>query len=113
LRSNAASFTLTDRAVEGYDTNTKMSPPLRSEEHLEAILEGLRDGTIDAIATDHAPHHADEKALEYDRAPMGIIGLETAIGLAFGELVDRGVIDLVRLVELCSTNPAKIFQLGE
>jgi dihydroorotase len=104
-------FTLTDRAVEGYDTNTKMSPPLRSEEHLEAILEGLRDGTIDAIATDHAPHHADEKALEYDRAPMGIIGLETAIGLAFGELVDRGVIDLVRLVELCSTNPAKIFNL--
>lgn len=104
-------FTLTDRAVEGYDTNTKMSPPLRSEEHLEAILEGLRDGTIDAIATDHAPHHADEKALEYDRAPMGIIGLETAIGLAFGELVDRGVIDLVRLVELCSTNPAKIFKL--
>jgi hypothetical protein len=73
----------------------------------------LRDGTIDAIATDHAPHHADEKALEYDRAPMGITGLETAIGLAFGELVDRGVIDLVRLVELCSTNPAKIFNLKE
>lgn len=106
-------FTLTDRAVEGYDTNTKMSPPLRSEEHLEAILEGLRDGTIDAIATDHAPHHSDEKALEYDRAPMGITGLETAIGLAFSELVDKGVIDLVRLVELCSTNPARIFNLRE
>ncbi len=106
-------FTLTDKAVEGYDTNTKMSPPLRSEEHLEAILEAIKDGTIDAIATDHAPHHADEKALEYDRAPMGITGLETAIGLAFNELVHKGVIDLVKLVELCSSNPAKIFRLKD
>lgn len=106
-------FTLTDKVVEGYDTNTKMSPPLRSEEHLEAILEALKDGTIDAIATDHAPHHADEKALEYDRAPMGITGLETAVGLAFNELVHKGIIDLVRLIELCSTNPAKIFRLKE
>lgn len=105
-------FTLTDRAVEGYDTNTKMAPPLRSEEHLQAIIEGIKDGTIDAIATDHAPHHADEKALEYDRAPMGITGLETALGLAFNELVHKGVIDLVRLVELCSANPARIFKLA-
>lgn len=104
-------FTLTDSAVEGYDTNTKMSPPLRSAEHLEAILEALRDGTIDAIATDHAPHHADEKALEYDRAPMGITGLETAVGLAFNELIHKGTIDLNRLVELFSTNPARIFNL--
>lgn len=104
-------FTLTDRAVEGYDTNTKMSPPLRSEEHHEAIIEGLIDGTIDAIATDHAPHHADEKALEYDRAPFGITGLETAVGLTFSELVHKGRIDLVRFVELLSTNPAKIFRL--
>src|SRR5215203_5288728 len=104
-------FTLTDKAVEDYDTNTKMSPPLRSEEHLEAILEAIKDGTIDAIATDHAPHHADEKALEYDRAPFGITGLETALGLTFTELVHKGVIDLVRLVELCSTNPARIFGL--
>ena len=106
-------FTLTDRAVEGYDTNTKMSPPLRSEEHLEAVLEALADGTIDAVATDHAPHHADEKALEYDRAPMGITGLETALGLAFTELVHKGVVDLVRLVELCSLNPARIFRLKD
>ncbi len=106
-------FTLTDKAVEGYDTNTKMAPPLRSEEHLEAILEAIKDGTIDAIATDHAPHHADEKALEYDRAPMGITGLETALGLAFNELVHKGVIDLVKLVELCSSNPAKIFRLKD
>jgi dihydroorotase len=105
-------FTLTDKAVEGYDTNTKMAPPLRSEEHLEAILEGIKDGTIDAIATDHAPHHADEKALEYDRAPFGITGLETAVGLAFNQLVHKGIIDLLRLVEMCSTNPAKIFKLA-
>jgi dihydroorotase len=105
-------FTLTDKSVEGYDTNTKMAPPLRSDEHLEAIIDGIKDGTIDAIATDHAPHHSDEKALEYDRAPFGITGLETAIGLAFNELVHKGLIDLVRLVEMCSTNPAKIFGLS-
>ena len=105
-------FTLTDKSVEGYDTNTKMAPPLRSDEHLEAIIDGIKDGTIDAIATDHAPHHSDEKALEYDRAPFGITGLETAIGLAFNELVHKGLIDLVRLVEMCSTNPAKIFRLS-
>ena len=106
-------WTLTDAAVEGYDTNTKMSPPLRSQEHLDAILEGIRDGTIDAIATDHAPHHADEKALEYDRAPFGITGLETAVGLAFERLVHPGLISLERFVEMCSVNPARIFNLAE
>jgi dihydroorotase len=106
-------FTLTDEAVRDYDTNTKMCPPLRSLEHLEAILEALRDGTIDAIATDHAPHHADEKALEYDHAPNGITGLETAVGLAFDRLVGEGVISLERLVELCSVNPARIFKLAD
>lgn len=105
-------FTLTDRSVEGYDTNYKMAPPLRSEEHLEAVIEGIKDGTIDAIATDHAPHHHDEKALEFDRAPMGITGLETGVGLAFNELVHKGIIGLERLVELCSTNPARIFKLA-
>ena len=103
-------WTLTDEAVVDYDTNTKISPPLRSRDHVEALMEGLRDGTIDAIATDHAPHHADEKALEFDRAPFGMIGLESAVGLAF-ELVHQGVIDLERLVALCSTNPARIFGL--
>ena len=83
-------WTLTDEAVVDYDTNTKMSPPLRSRDHVDALMEGLRDGTIDAIATDHAPHHADEKALEFDRAPFGITGLETAVGLAF-ELVHQGL----------------------
>lgn len=105
-------WTLTDAAVEGYDTNTKMNPPLRSQEHVEAILGALGDGTIDAIATDHAPHHSDEKALEYDHAPFGITGLETAVGLALDRLVNSGVIDLQRFVELCSTNPAKIFGLA-
>lgn len=106
-------WALTDEAVEGYDTNTKMNPPLRSRDHVEAILEGLRDGTIDAIATDHAPHHADEKALEYDQAPFGITGLETGLALALDRLVHEGVISLERLVELCSINPARIFNLTE
>ncbi|MDX6403139.1 MAG: dihydroorotase [Blastocatellia bacterium] len=104
-------WTLTDEATQDYDTNTKMSPPLRSQDHLDAIIEGLRDGTIDSIATDHAPHHADEKELEYDQAPFGIVGLETAVGLAFERLVNEGVISLERLVKLCSTNPARIFSL--
>jgi dihydroorotase len=104
---------LTNVRASAYDTNYKMSPPLRSEEHLAAIIEGIKDGTIDAIATDHAPHHHDEKALEFDRAPMGITGLETAVGLAFNELVHKGVISLERLVELCSTNPARIFRLAD
>ncbi|HJX88949.1 MAG TPA: dihydroorotase [Pyrinomonadaceae bacterium] len=105
-------WTLTDEAVSDYDTNTKMSPPLRSREHIEAILEGIKDGTIDAIATDHAPHHIDEKGLEFDQAPFGITGLETAVGLAF-DLVHQGQIDLERMVQMCSTNPARVFGLSE
>ncbi|HEY8186117.1 MAG TPA: dihydroorotase [Pyrinomonadaceae bacterium] len=105
-------WTLTDEALVEYDTNMKMSPPLRSRDHVAALLEGLQDGTIDAIATDHAPHHADEKELEFDQAPFGITGLETAVGLAF-DLVNQGVIDLERLVSLCSTNPARIFGLQD
>jgi len=104
-------WTLTDEAAADFDTNSKMSPPLRSPDHLEAILEALRDGTIDAVATDHAPHHADEKALEFDHAPFGITGLETAVGLALERLVHRGVVDLERLVALCSANPARILNL--
>jgi dihydroorotase len=103
-------WTLTDEAVALYDTNTKMSPPLRSGDHVEALIEAMSDGTIDAIATDHAPHHADEKALEFDEAPFGITGLETAVGLAF-DLVHRGVIGIERLIEMCATNPARIFSL--
>ena len=105
-------WTLTDEAVADYDTNTKMNPPLRSREHVDAILQGMKDGTIDAIATDHAPHHADEKGLEFDEAPFGIVGLETAVGLAF-DLVHQGLISLDRVVEMCATNPARIFGLSE
>jgi dihydroorotase len=105
-------WTLTDEAVADYDTNTKMSPPLRSQDHVDAILEGMKDGTIDAIATDHAPHHADEKAVEFDQAAFGITGLETAVGLAF-DLVHKGLIDLERMVQMCSANPARIFGLND
>jgi len=106
-------WTLTDEAVQDYDTNTKMSPPLRSPDHLEAIIEGLRDGTVDAIATDHAPHHADEKELEFDQAPFGIVGLETAVGLALDRLVSNGVISLQRMIELLATKPARILALSD
>jgi dihydroorotase len=104
-------FTLTDAACEGFDTNTKMNPPLRSRGHVETVLEAIADGTVDAIATDHAPHHSDEKALEFDHAPFGITGLETAVGLALDRLVHGGRVGLERLVELFSVNPARIFRL--
>src|SRR5215813_9231191 len=107
-------FTLTDKEVyeSGYDTNFKMAPPLRSHSDIEAIIEGRRDGTIDAIATDHAPHHANEKMFEFDHAPNGIIGLETAVSLTLDRLAHRGVISLSRMIELLSTNPARIFKLN-
>ncbi len=106
-------FVLTDAAVyeSQYDTNTKMAPPLRSQADLDACLEGLRDGTIDAIATDHAPHHANEKAYEFDKAPNGIIGLETAVSLTLDRLVHREIISMTRMVELLSCNPSRIFKL--
>jgi dihydroorotase len=102
---------LTDDAVLSFDTNTKMSPPLRPADDVAALIEGVRDGTIDAIATDHAPHHMDEKMLEYDRAPFGIVGLETALGVALKVLYHSGVVELSRLVELLSTGPAGVFSL--
>lgn len=102
---------LTDAAVVSFDTNTKMNPPLRSEEDRMALIEGIRDGTVDAIATDHAPHHADEKMLEYDRAPFGIIGLETALGVVLKVLVEPGIVGLSRVVELLTSGPARVFSL--
>lgn len=101
-------FSLTDEAVRGFGTNTKMNPPLRSEQDRQALLEAIADGTVDVIATDHAPHHADEKLLEFDNAPFGIVGLETAIPLACTHLVHTGVIDVPRLVELMAINPSRI-----
>jgi dihydroorotase len=101
-------FILTDEALQGYDTNVKMNPPLREAADRDAMLEGLADGSIDVIATDHAPHHYDEKAVEFDQAPFGITGLETAVSLSLDRLVHREVVSLSRLVELYSTNPARI-----
>ncbi len=101
-------LTLTDEALAGYDTNVKMNPPLREAADREAMIQGLVDGSIDAIATDHAPHHYDEKNVEFDVAPFGIIGLETAVPLALDRLVHAGLISLARLVELMSLNPARI-----
>jgi dihydroorotase len=101
---------LTDRLVleTGYDTNTKMNPPLRTDEDLEALRQGLADGTIDAIATDHAPHHLDDKWVEYDYAANGVTGLETAVGLVVDKLVRPGKISWTRMAEAMSLNPAKI-----
>lgn len=104
-------FTLTDDAIRGYDTNTKMNPPLRQEADRVAMIEGLRDGSIDVIATDHAPHHADEKALEFDKAPFGIVGCETAIPLCVTKLIEPGVVTWPRLVELLSAAPARILNV--
>jgi dihydroorotase len=107
-------FTLTDAALQGevpYDTNLKMNPPLREEADRDAMLDGIADGTVDVIASDHAPHHADEKMVEFDRAPFGITGLETAVPLVFDRLVHSGRISVRRAVELLSTNPARVLRL--
>ncbi len=104
-------FTLTEEAIKGYNTNAKMNPPLRSSQDREAILEGLSDGTIDVIATDHAPHSYIEKEVEFDQAANGIIGLETSVSLSL-KLVHDGVISLTALVEKMSANPAKILGLN-
>ncbi len=104
-------FTLTDDAVRTFDTNTKMNPPLRTREDIEAILKGLKDGTIDVIATDHAPHSYDEKQVEFPVAPFGIVGLETAIGLSVTELVNKGILSLNQLIEKLSVNPRRILHL--
>jgi dihydroorotase len=104
-------FTLTDAALAGvvkYDTNLKMNPPLREKRDVEAMLAGIADGVVDVIATDHAPHHLDEKMVEFDRAPFGIVGLETAVPLVFDRLVHTGLIGIGRMIELMSLNPARV-----
>jgi dihydroorotase len=103
-------FLLTDEAVRGYNTLAKMNPPLRSAEDVAAIRAGLADGTIDAIATDHAPHAGDEKAVEFDAAPFGIVGLETSVGLSL-QLVQDGLLSLSELVRRMSANPAAILRV--
>jgi len=105
---------LTDRAVAdtGFSTDTKMKPPLRSEADRAALVAGLADGTVDAIASDHAPHHRDEKDVEFSLAPFGILGLETTLSLCLDRLVHAGEIPLARLVELLSTGPARAYGLA-
>jgi dihydroorotase len=106
-------FTLTDEAVRSYDTNTKMNPPLRTAADVQAMREGLRDGTIDVIATDHAPHSFDEKQVEYQTAPFGIVGLETAIGLTVTGLLQTGLLSVAQIIEKFSVNPRRILHLPE
>src|SRR5580765_4770846 len=107
-------FVLTDEMLAApipYDTNAKMNPPLRGTADRDAMLQGLADGSIDVIATDHAPHAADEKQVEFDQAPFGITGLETAVSLCLDRLIHRGIVTLPRLIELLSVNPARILNV--
>jgi dihydroorotase len=106
-------FTLTDELVRTYDTNAKMNPPLRTRDDVEAVKAGLKDGTIDVIATDHAPHSFDEKQVEFHSAPFGIVGLETAIGLAITELLMKNILSLAQIIEKFSTNPRRILHLPQ
>jgi dihydroorotase len=104
-------FTLTDEAVGSFDTMLKMNPPLRTKADVQAIKEALRDGIIDVIASDHAPHTIDEKEVEFAQAPFGIVGLETAIGLSITELVHQKYLTLIQLIEKFSVNPRRILSL--
>lgn len=104
-------FTLTDDAVKSYDTNVKMSPPLRTQADVDAVHKGLKDGTIDCIASDHAPHSPEEKEAEFEYAPNGILGLETEVGLALSELFAKKVLSLEQLIQKMSVNPRKILNI--
>ena len=106
-------FTLTDENCKGYDTNFKMNPPLRTPRDVEAILEGLADGTIEVICSDHAPHCAFEKEVEFDKAPFGIIGLETELALSLMALVHKKLLTLPQLVEKFTTGPARLLRLNK
>jgi dihydroorotase len=103
-------FSLTEKAVEGFNTSAKVNPPLRTERDVKAVKEGIKDGTIDVIATDHAPHHKNEKGLQFDSAPSGISGLETALPLALG-LLSEGLITMSGLVKMMALTPARILGL--
>ena len=104
-------FTLTDDSLKSYDTNFKMNPPLRTQEDVDAIVKGLKDGTIDCIASDHAPHSLEEKESEFQFAPNGIVGFETTVGLAYSELFHKNKLSLEELIRKLSINPRKILNL--
>lgn len=103
---------LTDSRLENYDTNLKVNPPLRSNEDVESLIQAIQEGIIDVFATDHAPHTIDEKSVEFDHAPFGINGLETAVPLLLDKLVNKNIIPIQRLIEMMSTTPARILGLG-
>ena len=104
-------FTLTDDAVKTYDTNMKMNPPLRTQADIDSIVKGLKDGTIDCIASDHAPHSIEEKESEFQFAPNGIVGLETIVGLSLTELLHKNKISIEELIKKLSINPRKILNI--
>jgi dihydroorotase len=104
-------ISLTEEAVDGYNTNAKMNPPLRTAEDVETLREAVKDGTIDLVATDHAPHHYDEKEREFSDAPNGIVGLETALAVVVTNLVVPGLIDYATLVDRMACTPARLFHL--
>lgn len=106
-------FSLTDDAVAGYDTNTKVNPPLRTQEDVDALISALKEGTIDIIASDHAPHSIEEKEWEYIYAPFGMIGLETSVGLTLTKLYHTKILSLEEIIFKMSINPRKIFKLKE
>jgi len=105
-------FVLHDKELHDYDSNYKMKPPLRCEIDVDAVIEGVVSGAIDAIATDHAPHAGNDKMQEFERCPFGITGLETAVGLSLQALVHTGKISLMRMVELFTTGPARVLSLA-
>ena len=106
-------FTLTDEIIRTFDTNAKVNPPLRTKRDVEAIKRGLKDGTIDCIATDHAPHSVEEKEVEFDAAPFGMVGLETALGLVITELINKKVLSWTQAIAKLTINPARILNLKE
>ena len=106
-------FTLTEEAVDGFNTNAKMNPPLRTQQDVDAVIKGLADGTIDVIATDHAPHHIDEKNVEFEHALNGIVGFETALGLGITYLVKTGVLTLNELLRKMTVNPANLLSINK
>ncbi len=106
-------FTLTDECLRTFDSNFKMNPPLRGKEHVEAVIAGLADGTIDVIASDHAPHAKEKKMQELDQAPFGIVGLETSLGLVITQLIKPGHLDWPAAIEKMTVNPARILGINK
>jgi dihydroorotase len=106
-------FSLTDECLRSFDSNCKMNPPLRGKEHVEAVIAGLADGTVDAIASDHAPHAKEKKMQELDQAPFGIVGLETALGLVVTKLIEPGHLDWPAAIQKMTINPARILGINK